>query len=180
MMSISFGEQRDVTPAQLTGLLLAGLPVAASLLRGLGVYDVSKGQQQALRDAGQWGAISGIGLFLADAGLRSVRSHEDAQVQVASLAPVPRPRQADVPGAAAERPFTRRPQETGMADEEERALLEELETGLLPMDAAGLVDDEEAALLEELDAGRLPTDAEELGAGEEPEASVTPDDPDAP
>jgi hypothetical protein len=47
------------------------------------------------------------------------------------------------------------------------------------VDAAGLVDEEEAALLEELDAGLLPTDAEELGAGEEPETSMTPDDPDA-
>jgi hypothetical protein len=67
-----------------------------------------------------------------------------------------------------------------MADEEEAGLLEEVDAGLLPVDAAGLVDEEEAALLEELDAGLLPTDAEELGEGEEPETSVVPDDPDAP
>lgn len=168
-MSMSFGVRPDVTPAQVAGVLLAGLPVAANLLRGLGLYDVSKDQQQALRDAGQWGAVSAIGLFLADAGLRAARSRADAQVQVASLTP-----QAGVP---LEPPFTRRP---GMADEEEAALLEELEAGLLPVDAAGLVDEEEAALLEELDAGLLPTDAEELGEGEEPETSVAPDDPDAP
>lgn len=180
MMSISFGVRPDVTPAQLAGVLLAGLPVVANLLRGLGVYDASKDQQQALRDAGQWGAISAIGLFLADAGLRSARSHADAQVQVASLTPVPSPAQAGVPGAPVEPPFTRQPDATGMADEEEGALLEELEAGLLPIDAAGLVDEEEAALLEELDAGLLPTDAEELGEGEEPETSITPDDPDAP
>jgi hypothetical protein len=85
-----------------------------------------------------------------------------------------------VPGAPVEPPFTRQPVGTETADEEESALLEELEAGVLPMDAAGLVDEEEAALLEELDAGLLPTDAEELGEGEEPETSVTPNDPDGP
>src|SRR5687767_13893159 len=99
MMSISVGVRPDVTPAQLAGVLLAGLPVAANLLRGLGVYDVSKDQQQALRDAERWAAVSAIGLFLADAAVRSARSHADAQVQVASLTPVPSPAQAGVPGA---------------------------------------------------------------------------------
>jgi hypothetical protein len=174
-MSMSFGVRPDVTPAQLAGVLLAGLPIAANLLHGLGVYDVPKDQQQALRDAGRWGAVSAVGLFLADAALRSARSYADAQVQVASLAPPPA--QAGTP---IEPPFTRRPGATGMADEEEAGLLEEVDAGLLPVDAAGLVDEEEAALLEELDAGLLPTDAEELGEGEEPETSVVPDDPDAP
>lgn len=175
-MSISFGVRPDVTPAHLAGVLLAGLPVAANLLRGLGVYDASKDQQQALRDAGRWGAISAIGLVLADAGLRSARCHADAQVHVASLSPA----QAGVAGAPVEPPVTHQPKGTGVVDEEEGTLLEELQAGLLSVDAAGLVDEEEAALLEELDAGLLPTDAEELGAGEEPEASMTPDDPDAP
>jgi hypothetical protein len=178
MMSMSFGVRPDVTPAQLAGVLLAGLPVAANLLRGLGLYESSKDQQQALHDAGQWGAVSATGLFLADAGLRSARNHADAQVQAASLTPVPSRAQAGVPGAPVEPPFARRLDGIGLADEEER-LLEELEVGLLPVDAAGLVDDEEAALLAELDAGLLPTDAEELGEGEELETSITPDDPDA-
>jgi hypothetical protein len=180
MMSIFGGVRPDVTPAQLAGVLLAGLPVAANLLRGLGVYDASKDQQQALRDAGRWGAVSAIGLFLADAGIRSARSNADAQVQVASLTPVPSPAQGGVRGVPVEPPLTRPPSATGMADVEECGLLDELEAGLLPMDSAGLVDEEEAALLEELDAGLLPTDAEELGECEEPETSITPDDPDAP
>jgi hypothetical protein len=178
-MSMSFGVRPDMTPAQLAGVLLAGLPMAANLLRGLGLYEPSKDQQRALRDAGRWAAVSATGLFLADAGLRAARNQADAQVQAASLTPMPSPAQAGVRGAPAEPPFARRLYGAGVADEE-ATMLEELEAGVLPVDAAGLVDAEEAALLAELDAGLLPTDGEELGEGEELETSIAPDAPDAP
>ena len=150
-----FGPRPDVTPAQLIGVLLVGVPVVANSLHAFGVYDLSEDRQQALRDAGQWGAISAVGLFVSDAGLRAARSRADAQVQAASLTAVPSPAQGRVAGAAVEPPVV------GEADGE------------------GLLDDEEGALLEELDAGLLPTDAEEFGAGDEPQTGVTPDDPDA-
>jgi len=155
MMLNVFGPRPDVTPTQLLGVLLAGVPVVASSLRAFGVYDLSKDQQQALRDAGQWGAISAVGLFLSDAGLRAARNHADAQVQAASLTPVPSPAQDGLAGASLEPP---------VGDD---------------ADGEGLVNDEEGALLEELDAGLLPTDAEEFGEGDEPQTGITPDDPDA-
>jgi hypothetical protein len=137
------------------GVLLAGVPVVANSLRAFGVYNLSKDQQQALRDAGQWGAISAVGLFASDAGLRAARCYADAQVQAASLTPAPSPAQDELAGATVGPPVA------GGAGGE------------------GLVDDEEGALLEELDAGLLPTDAEEFGEGDEPQSGVTPDDPDA-
>jgi hypothetical protein len=179
MLVSFFGLRPDVTPAQLTGVFLGGVPVVASLLHAFGVYDLSKGQQQALRDAGQWGAVSAVGLFLSDAGLRAARNHADAQVQAASLTPVPSPAQGGWAGASVEPPVAGEADGEAIVDDQEGALLEELEAGLLPVDADMSVDDEEGALLEELDAGLLPTDAEELGEGDEPDTGVTPDDPDA-
>jgi hypothetical protein len=179
MMLSFFGPRPDVTPAQLMGVLLVGVPVVASSLRALGVYDLSKDRQQALRDAGQWGAISAVGLFLSDAGLRAARNYADAQVQAASLTPVPSPAQGGLADASVEPPVVGEAAGEGVVDDQESALLEELDAGLLLTDAGVSVDDEEGALLEELDAGLLPTDAEEFGEGEEPQTGVTPDDPDA-
>jgi hypothetical protein len=168
MMSNFFGLRPDVTPAQLVGVLLAGVPVAASLLRAFGVYDLSRDQQQALRDAGRWGAISAVGLFVSDAGLRAARNHADAMTNAASLMPRP--------DASLEPPLIGLDGD-GVVDEQERALLKELEAGLLPIDGDVIVNDEEGALLEELDGGLLPTDAEEFGDRYEPETGISPDDP---
>jgi hypothetical protein len=178
MMLSFFGLRPDVTPAQLTGVLLGGVPAMAGLLRAFGVYELSKEQQQALGDAQRWGAISAVGLFLSDAGLRAARNHADAQVQAASLTPVPSPAQGGVPGASVEPPVAGQSAAEGIVDEQEGALLEDLDAGLLLTEADGIVDEEEGALLEELDAGLLPTDAEEFGEGDEPQTRITPDDPD--
>ena len=83
-----------------------------------------------------------------------------------------------VPGASVEPPVGGQAAAEGIVDEQEGALLEVLDAGLLLTDADGVVDDEEGALLEELDAGLLPTDAEEFGEGDEPRTRITPDDPD--
>ena len=152
MMSNFFGLRPDVTPAQLVAVLLAGVPIVASLLCAFGVYEQSKDQQQALRDAGQWGSIAALGLFVSDAGLRAARNHADAKVQAASLTPVPAPAQGGIPGAPVEPPVF------GDADSE-------------------ITDEHEGALLEELDAGLLPTDTDEFGEGNEPQTAIAPDDP---
>jgi hypothetical protein len=174
-----FGPRPDVTPVQLIGVLLAGVPVVASSLCAFGVYDLSKDRRQALSDAGQWGAIAAVGLFLSDAGLRAARSYADAYVQAASLTAVPSSAQAGLADASIEPPVVGAADGEGLVDDQEGALLEELDAGLVPTDAAVSVDDEEGALLEELDAGLLPTNAEEFGEGDEPQSGVTPDDPDA-
>jgi len=180
------GPRPDVTPAQVIGVLLVGVPVVASSLSAIGVYDLSKDRQRTLRDAGQWGAISAVGLFLSDAGLRAARNYADAQVQAASLTPLPSPAQDGLAAASVEPPVVDEASSERLVGDEEGALLEELDVGLvLPeaevsVDGEVSVDDEEGALLEELDAGLLPTDAEEFGEGDEPQSGITPDDPDAP
>jgi hypothetical protein len=81
-----------VTPAQIIGLLIGGLPILANLLRAFGVYDLTLEQQRALEDTLQWGALIAGSLFVADAGLRASRNHAESKVQAAQvLAPDPVP-----------------------------------------------------------------------------------------
>lgn len=79
------GLRPDVTPAQVVAVLIAGIPILANLLRAFGVFDMGEEQQKALADAVQWGGIAAIGLFLADAGVRSARNVKDGKVQAAAL-----------------------------------------------------------------------------------------------
>jgi hypothetical protein len=73
----------SITPAQIVGLLVAGLPVLANLLRAFGVYDLTAEQEAALTDTLQWAAIVAGALFVSDAALRVGRN-----VGVARGAPV--------------------------------------------------------------------------------------------
>jgi hypothetical protein len=84
-MQMLQGQRPDLTPAQLTGLLAAGVPVIANLLHVFGVYDVSPEQQDALNKLIQYGALVAIGLFGSDLGLRAARNHADAKVKAAVL-----------------------------------------------------------------------------------------------
>jgi hypothetical protein len=85
MTNVLRGKQPDITPAQLVGVVVAGVPVVATLLRAFGVYDVTPDQQHALQDTVTWGGVLGGVLFASDAGLRAARNHADARRHAAAL-----------------------------------------------------------------------------------------------
>jgi hypothetical protein len=86
MKSAFQGQRPDLTPAQAVSLLVAGVPVVASLLRAFGVYDIGPAQEEALRNAVTW-ACAFAGLLLAsDAGLRAARNAADGRRDAAALA----------------------------------------------------------------------------------------------
>ncbi len=85
MTSIFRGQRPDITPAQVVGVLIAGVPVIASLLRAFAVYDLSPDQQEALRDALVWCGVTAGVLFASDAGLRAARNAADARRDSAAL-----------------------------------------------------------------------------------------------
>jgi hypothetical protein len=84
-MKIFQGQMPDVTPAQVIAVLLAGVPVVATLLHSFGVYEMTAEQQDALSNTLQWAGLLGVGLFGADAGVRAARNHADAKVKAAQL-----------------------------------------------------------------------------------------------
>src|SRR4051812_3980528 len=86
--SIFGGKRPDITPAQIAGLLVAGVPAIATLLRVFGVYDLSPDQQKALEDMLTWGGVIAGVLFASDAGLRAARNHADARTAQAAAATV--------------------------------------------------------------------------------------------
>jgi len=88
MSTILGGTRPDLTPAQLIGVLVAGVPVVANLLRAFGLFDATPEQEQALQDALSWGAVLAGLLFVSDAGLRAARNAADAKRDAAALAPV--------------------------------------------------------------------------------------------
>jgi hypothetical protein len=85
MTSIFRGQRPDLTPAQVVGVLVAGVPVVATLLRSFGVYDVGPEQQQALQETMTWGSIAAGLLFASDAGVRAARNAADAKRESAAL-----------------------------------------------------------------------------------------------
>jgi hypothetical protein len=86
MTNLMRGHQPDITPAQLVGVIVAGVPVIATLLRAFGVYEVTPEQQHALQETVTWGAVLGGALFASDAGLRAARNHAHARRHAAELA----------------------------------------------------------------------------------------------
>jgi hypothetical protein len=91
MASIFSGTRPDLTPAQVVGLLVAGVPILANILRAFGVYEVSHEQQQALQDTLTWGGVMAGALFAADAGVRAARNAADAKRDAAALSTPPDP-----------------------------------------------------------------------------------------
>jgi hypothetical protein len=67
-------QRPNITPAQIVGLLIAGLPVLANLLRAFGVYDLTNEQEAALTDTLQWASVVAGALFVSDAALRVGRN----------------------------------------------------------------------------------------------------------
>jgi hypothetical protein len=85
MRSAFTGQRPDVTPAQLVGLIVAGVPVIATLLRAFGVFDLSKEQEDALTNAVGWACGFGAVLLASDAGLRAARNAADSRRDAAAL-----------------------------------------------------------------------------------------------
>jgi hypothetical protein len=86
MSTVFSGQRPDITPAQVMGVIIGGVPVAAALLRAFGVYDASPQQEQALMDAVPWAAaIAGL-LFASDAGVRAARNAAAAKCEAAAFA----------------------------------------------------------------------------------------------
>lgn len=86
-MSIFRGDRPDITPAQIGGFLLGGVPVVAKLGQAFGLFELSEDQQQALSDAIQWGVIAAGAFIFGDAGLRASRNARDAKVEAATVNP---------------------------------------------------------------------------------------------
>ena len=85
MRSAFAGQRPDVTPAQLVGLVVAGVPVIATLLRAFGVFDLSREQEDALSSAVGWACGFGAVLLASDAGLRAARNAADSRREAAAL-----------------------------------------------------------------------------------------------
>lgn len=89
MLEVFRGKRPDLTPAQVVGVLVGGVPIVSNLLHVFGVFDLSHEQSQALQDTLTWGGVFAGLLFGSDAVLRSARNHADAKVEAAALAPAP-------------------------------------------------------------------------------------------
>src|SRR4051795_136153 len=82
-MNVLRGQKPDITPAQLLAVVIAGVPVIATLLHVFGVYELTAEQQDALTKTIQWGGLMAISLFGADAGLRAARNHATGRIEAA-------------------------------------------------------------------------------------------------
>lgn len=86
MLEIFRGRRPDATAAQVAAVLVAGVPVIATLLSALGIVDVSKTQQDALANALTWAVVFAGLLIGGDATLRTARNVADAKRDVAAMA----------------------------------------------------------------------------------------------
>lgn len=77
------GPMPDITPPQIVGLLVGGVPILAEFLRAFGVYDISLEQQQALSNAVTWATVIGGALISGDALLRIGRNLRKGHVEAA-------------------------------------------------------------------------------------------------
>lgn len=82
-MGLFQGPRPDITPPQLVAMVIAGIPILATLLRAFGVYDLSVEQQKALNDAVTWAAVFAGALIGGDAVLRTGRNIRKGHVEAA-------------------------------------------------------------------------------------------------
>jgi hypothetical protein len=73
----------DITLPQIVALVIAGVPIIATLLRAFGVYDLSVEQEKALSDALTWAGVLAGSLIGGDAILRTGRNLRKGQVEAA-------------------------------------------------------------------------------------------------
>ncbi|HWI66788.1 MAG TPA: hypothetical protein VNS88_00150 [Nitrospiraceae bacterium] len=83
MSGLTKGPMPDVTPPQIVGLAIAGIPIIAQLLRAFGIYDLDADQQQALSDTVTWATVAGGSLIGGDALLRTGRNLRRGNVEAA-------------------------------------------------------------------------------------------------
>jgi hypothetical protein len=84
-VSLTSGPMPDITPPQIGGLLVGGIPIFAELLRAFGVYDLGPQQQEALSNAVTWASVLGGALIGGDAILRVGRNLRRGRVEAASV-----------------------------------------------------------------------------------------------
>ena len=85
MLNIFRGQRPDVTPVQVTAVLVAGIPALATLLSAFGITDLSTAQQDALSGALTWCAILAGLLIGGDATLRTARNVVDGKRDAAAM-----------------------------------------------------------------------------------------------
>jgi len=73
----------DITPPQIVGMAVAGIPILAQLLRAFGIYDLSLEEQAALGNAVNWATVIGGSLIGGDALLRFGRNLRRGHVESA-------------------------------------------------------------------------------------------------
>jgi hypothetical protein len=83
-MSIFSGDKPDITPAQIKAAIIACIPIIANLLHVFGVYDLSKEQEDALKQTAALAAGFGGVLALADSYLRGARNKAAAIAKAGS------------------------------------------------------------------------------------------------
>jgi len=83
---LTSGPRPDITPPQIVAMAVAGIPIAAQLLRAFGIYDLSVEGEQALSNAVTWAGVLAGSLIIGDAGLRTGRNLRRGQVEAALAA----------------------------------------------------------------------------------------------
>jgi len=86
MSTVFQGQRPDLTPAQVAAVLVAGVPVIATLLTVFGVAELDSQQQEALTNALSWGGVLAGLLIGGDATLRTARNVVDARRDTAAIA----------------------------------------------------------------------------------------------
>ena len=85
MNNLTKGPMPDITPPQIVAMVIAGVPILATLLRAFGIYDLSLEAQQALSDALTWAGVLAGALIGGDALLRTGRNLRRGQVEAAQV-----------------------------------------------------------------------------------------------
>jgi hypothetical protein len=85
LSGLTQGPMPDITPPQIAGLIVGGIPILAELLRAFGIYDIGIAQQEALSNAVTWASVLGGALIGSDAILRTGRNIRRGQVESATV-----------------------------------------------------------------------------------------------
>ena len=83
MAGLTAGPRPDITPPQIIGMTVAGIPILAQLLRAFGIYDLSADAEEALSNAVNWATVIGGSLIGGDALLRLGRNLRMGHVEAA-------------------------------------------------------------------------------------------------
>lgn len=73
----------DLTPAQIVGVVVAGVPIIANLAQAFGVWTATPAELDALQQAGGFAIAAAGTLFVGDAAIRVGRNVAQARVDAA-------------------------------------------------------------------------------------------------